>query len=212
LLNLARGSHRRGLGALRASRPLSPEGEPTDGEGPAPLRLVRPLLLLSRSETARFCRERGLPVWPDASNDDLRFRRNRVRAEILPVLEELHPGAVARISALAGRLAEEEEQAGELAALALRALALPPGEAGAAGPQALQREGFTALSPAGQRRLLQLWIRGRCGRGLAAPQLEELVAALAPGRGPGMRDLAGGWRLCWDRRTVGLRYPERSDG
>jgi tRNA(Ile)-lysidine synthase len=217
LLNLARGSHRRGLASLRASRPLTAQPDPAGGgargaeAGQAGLRLVRPLLIFSRRETACFCRREGVPVWTDASNEDPRFARNRVRAEVLPVLECLHPGATRRISALAGRLAEEEGLLEELGGLALAALEIGAGlPAGAAA--ALRRQALARLSVAGQRRLLQAWLVARSGRGLAAAQLEELVAALAPGRPPGRRDLAGGWRLLWDRRTLALHPPDRRDG
>jgi len=208
LLNLARGSHRRGLASLRASRPLHDRDPGHCGGSPL---LVRPLLIFCRSDTARFCRERGVPVWVDGSNDDLRFRRNRLRAAVMPVLEELHPGASQRISAQAERLAEEEDLAEELVDLVLGALATPqdPAEAPRTG---LRRRELMALSVANQRRLLRRWIARATGRGLAAAPLEDLLARLAPERGSGSGDLAGGWRLCWDRTRLELVSPEEPHG
>ena len=74
LLQLARGSHRRGLASLRPQRPLT-----------AALTLVRPLLLFTRAETSQIHAQLGLPLWPDASNADPRYSRNRLREEVLPV-------------------------------------------------------------------------------------------------------------------------------
>jgi tRNA(Ile)-lysidine synthase len=188
LLHLARGSHRRGLASLRATRPLA--------EG---CWLVRPLLLFSRGDTARICRRRALPVWIDPSNADPRFSRNRLRADVLPVLEELHPGATRRIAATAEGLAEEEDQADELVAIALRALttAADRPDAGQVGPS-LSRRGLLALQPANQRRLLQAWLRQNWGSSLDNGNLEQLMARIRMERGSGSQNLANGWHLRWD--------------
>ena len=193
LLNLARGSHLRGLASLRASRPLQ-SGLPM----PA---LVRPLLLFSRADTARICRSHGLPVWLDPGNDDPRHARNRMRSEVLPVLEELHPGASRRISTLAERLAQESDCGDELLSLALEALILPPPDHAAA---ALCRRRLTAQTLASQRLLLQHWLRCHWGRNLASEPLDQMLAALPPARGSGRMDLAEGWQLRWEPSTLVL--------
>ena len=197
LLHLARGSHRRGLASLRASRPLA------DG-----CWLVRPLLPFSRQDTARICRERGLPIWIDTSNADPRFSRNRVRAEVLPVLEEMHPGASWRIAATAERLAEDEEQDNELVAIALDALAAPVESAD--GAVSLARRPLVALQTANQRRLLQAWLRRHWGRVLPAADLEKLISRIPMERGSGRQDLAQGWHLRWDRCHLTLSPPPPS--
>jgi tRNA(Ile)-lysidine synthase len=193
LLNLARGSHRRGLTTPRSRRALH-------GTAGAP-QLVRPLLRFSRDDTTRLCRTLALPVWADASNDDPRFARNRVRAEVLPVLETLHPGAAQRISALAERWGRELEREEELQALALQGLnRAAPAPARAA----LARRSLTALAPANQARLLQHWVQEHTGRPLASEVLAELVARLPAERGNGRMDLANGWRLYWEPSTLVL--------
>jgi tRNA(Ile)-lysidine synthetase-like protein len=53
--------------------------------------VVRPLLGRRRAETEAYCRAVGLPVREDGSNPDT--KRGLIRAEILPLLRELHPGA-----------------------------------------------------------------------------------------------------------------------
>ena len=194
LLNLARGSHRRGLAALRASRPLA------DG-----CWLVRPLLPFSRTDTARICRERGLPVWIDSSNDELRFSRNRLRAEVMPVLEELHPGATTRIAATAERLAQDEDQEEELLGMVLTVLAAPA-DAGDGTPS-LARRPLVALHPANQRRLLQEWLRRHWGKTLPAKNIEQLLARIPRDQGSGEEDLQHGWHLRWDDRRLTLLPP-----
>ena len=189
LLQLARGSHRRGLASLRPQRPLTAE-----------LTLVRPLLLFSRRETGQIHAQLDLPLWPDASNEEPRYSRNRLRQEVLPVLEQLHPGASRRISGGAERLAQEEESQQELMGLALTGLlAETP-----APDLALRRRALVALAPANQRRLLQHWL-GRQGlNNLPAQQIDVLLGRMASGRGPGSSDLREGLRLQWDRQHLWL--------
>ena len=53
------------------------------------MQLVRPLLAVHRRDTAAFCAARGLPICEDPTNaSPLHARRNRVRLELLPMLEQ----------------------------------------------------------------------------------------------------------------------------
>ena len=70
LINLLRGSGTRGLAGM----------QPT---------AQRPLLHIRRSETEALCNALGIAVFNDPSNDDERFQRNRIRHEVLPLLESL---------------------------------------------------------------------------------------------------------------------------
>src|SRR3989442_1454840 len=54
--------------------------------------IIRPLLEVSHAETVAYCRQHGLVPLEDASNSDARFLRNRIRHELLPLLESMHPG------------------------------------------------------------------------------------------------------------------------
>ena len=76
LLNLMRGAALDGLSGMAAG-PTPPAGRPA---------VRRPLLGLRRTETVALCRAAGLDPVADPSNDDPRFRRNRVRTEVLPLL------------------------------------------------------------------------------------------------------------------------------
>ena len=50
------------------------------------LTLVRPLLALSRHDVKQLCQFWGMPIYPDRTNEQLRFSRNRVRKQLLPML------------------------------------------------------------------------------------------------------------------------------
>ncbi|MCP9927164.1 tRNA lysidine(34) synthetase TilS [Cyanobium sp. CH-040] len=191
LLNLARGSHRRGLGSLRRRRTLEP-----------PVELVRPLLDFDRADTARLCRSLALPVWSDASNSDPRFSRNRLRLEVGPVLNSLHPGADRRIARAAEQLAEAEDAAAELLRLALEPLQAPapPGAVGAG----LRRGRLAGLGRGNQSQLLQSWLEQASGRRWPARSLEAVLDRLPPERGPGGADLGHGWHLHWQGTTLWL--------
>ena len=199
LLQLARGSHAAGLGSLRRQRPLSAGSTIT---------LVRPLLDLSRRETLAICERWGLPLWTDPSNANPRFSRNRVRAEVLPVLEALHPGASQRISALSERLAAEQDAGDDLTDLGLRALTSTTPETA----ERLDRRALMALHPANQRRLLHRWLEQHSGHTLAARSLDALLLQLAPMRGPGSWALPHGQALHWDREHLWLSHPSSKQG
>ncbi len=72
--------------------------------------LRHPILGLRRAETHAFCRSLGLAVVEDPTNTDPRFRRNRVRNELLPLANEVFERDVVPI------LSRSAEQFRELAA------------------------------------------------------------------------------------------------
>lgn len=67
-------------------------------------RILRPLLEVSRAQINDFIIQSDLPYVEDESNAEPLYARNRIRCELLPLLEELSPGSVERIAATAGRL------------------------------------------------------------------------------------------------------------
>ena len=75
------------LDSLRLTPPL-PDGQDIDG-----LCLVRPLLEVARRDIEAYCSEHALQPRFDRSNLDTTFYRNRLRHELLPVLETYNPKA-----------------------------------------------------------------------------------------------------------------------
>jgi tRNA(Ile)-lysidine synthase len=82
-------------------------------------RLIRPLLGVTREQTAAYCKERGLRWRDDASNDDQRFARARVRHGVVPALRAVHPAAEANVLRTALLLREETELLEELVSVEL---------------------------------------------------------------------------------------------
>jgi tRNA(Ile)-lysidine synthase len=72
-------------------------------------RLIRPLLAVSREQTAAYCEARSLQWREDESNDDRRYARARVRHELVPALRAVHPAAEANVLRTAALLREETE-------------------------------------------------------------------------------------------------------
>lgn len=100
LLGLGRGSGARSLAGMRAWR--APWG--------------RPLLGVRRSETVGTCTELGLPAHADPHNRDPRFTRVRLRAEVIPLLDDvLHGGVVQALARTATALQSDVAALDEIA-------------------------------------------------------------------------------------------------
>jgi tRNA(Ile)-lysidine synthase len=72
-------------------------------------RLVRPLLGVTREETAAWCRARGLRWREDATNATDWYARGRVRAALVPALRAVHPAAERNVVRTAELLRDEAE-------------------------------------------------------------------------------------------------------
>ncbi len=84
--------------------------------------LLRPLLGVRRAETRACCAVLGLAWRSDPANADQRLLRNAVRQRVLPLLEELRPGAAAALARTAALARDERAWMDALAAEALAAL------------------------------------------------------------------------------------------
>lgn len=71
--------------------------------------LVRPLLSVTRDETAAYCRWRGLAWREDESNQSDAYARVRVRSSLVPALRAIHPAAEANVLRLAAILRDEAD-------------------------------------------------------------------------------------------------------
>ena len=106
-----------------------------------------PILGLRRSETVALCEALGLVPVADPSNADPRFRRNRVRHELLPLCSEVAGRDVVPILARQAEMLGAEgrlldQLADEIDAADSRALAAaPPSLARRAARRWLRREG-----------------------------------------------------------------------
>ena len=86
LMHLIRGTGTRGLRGLQPSSQWQSPG--------IILTVIRPLLPVSREETADYCRYHQLKPRLDASNLSLSPLRNRIRQQLLPLLQSYNPQVV----------------------------------------------------------------------------------------------------------------------
>jgi tRNA(Ile)-lysidine synthase len=165
------------------------------GMRPRDGRLVRPLLDVTRAETAAYCTGRGLPWVEDATNSSPVYARNRVRAGLVPALEAIHPAAVENVVRTATLLRAESEV---LDALVDEALA---------GGDAITADRLGQLPPPLCRLVVQRLADAAAGAPVpgAAARAEE-VAALAEGAA---LDLGAGVRA---RRRAGEIRMRPSEG
>ena len=141
--------------------------------------VVRPLLGVTRAQTAAYCTARGLAWREDASNASPAYARNRARAGLVPALRELHPAAEANVVRTAELLRDEAAVLDEVVGTVL------------AGRDEIAVEHLAALPPA----LARLVVRR------LAEDASGALCARAPGRvaellrlGDGALDLGDGAR------------------
>ncbi len=154
LVNLLRGAGMRGMSGMKS--------------GPS-----HPILNLRRSETVALCEALGISVFHDPSNDDDRFQRNRIRHEVLPLLQSVSQRDVISVIGRQAELLRDDD-----ALLDEFARALDPTDAKAisTAPQALAR------------RALRIWLAHPYPPDLATI---ERVLCVARGETPGC-DIGGG--------------------
>ena len=173
VLNALRGSGLDGVAAMR----------PSDR---------RPILGLRRHETRGLCEALGLATVEDPSNDDPRFRRNRVRHEVMPLLDDIAERDVVPLLVRLSELAREATDHLELAAAAL-----DPTDAAA----------IAGAEPELARRAVRRWLRttnpdrhppsrATVDRVLAVARVEERAA-----------DVGRGWRVERTRGRLRLQPP-----
>jgi tRNA(Ile)-lysidine synthase len=161
-------------------------------------RILRPLLAAARAEIEAYLTALAQPWREDSSNRHVTFTRNRIRHELLPLLEGWNPQLREHLAHMAA-LAREEEAwwQAELARVAPQLL-LPGrpirGGGRAAGIDPAQSLSidvtrFTALPPALQRRLLR-YAAMQLGASPDFPSTEAIRALALTGRAGQRRELA----------------------
>jgi tRNA(Ile)-lysidine synthase len=120
-------------------------------------RLVRPVLGVRRARLRRFLEERGVPWREDPSNEDPSSRRVRVRTEVLPLLDDLAPGASERLARLATVQGDVAALVCAEARLRLRGLAAGAGPGDE--PPELDQGVLARLPPALQREAIAELLR-----------------------------------------------------
>lgn len=133
--------------------------------------LIRPLLEFTREETEAYCTGRGLRWRDDESNESSAYARNRIRREVIPAFERIHPAAQDNLLALAGVLRDEADVLDEVVAAALD------------GREEIELARLRELAPAVRRLIVQRLADSTIDRPAAgiARRAEE-IAALGEGQ------------------------------
>lgn len=161
LLNLMRGSGLPGLAGIGGLRPFGPGC------------LVRPLLGLPLSALTDYARRHDLRWIDDPSNEDLRYDRNFIRSEVLPLLASRWPAVSARLRRSAELSGEASGLLDDLAAIDIEALG---------GPARLDLGGLRMLSGARQRNVIRHAVRRLGLPPPPATRLYQAVHELLPAR------------------------------
>lgn len=165
LLGLGRGSGARSIAGMRPYDP--PWG--------------RPLLGVRRAVTVGVCEELGLVPWHDPHNGDPRYTRVRLRAEVLPLLEEVLGGGVAEaLTRTASALREDTEALDGLAADALGAVV-----AGVGLDARLDAWRLSEVPSALRRRVIRRWLLGGGASDLTDGQIRGVDRLVVDWRGRG---------------------------
>jgi len=133
----------------------------------AGLEWFRPLLSVPGQALRDWLRLRGLSWIEDPTNADPGYTRNRIRAQLLPVLEQVFPQFRNTFARSSAHCAQASELLNEQAAADLQMVGVPPAI------KALQR-----LSKARLGNVLRYWLRVAHGTTPTAAQLAQLVAQL----------------------------------
>lgn len=195
LLRLIRGAGPRGLAGIR----------------PRAGRIIRPLLDVSRAEIREYISERGLGFREDASNEDVRIPRNRVRHELIPYLQrEFSPGIVdvlARESALARD--DEDRLQHEAIDLASTVVLM----SSQAEPRVeLDTAVLTSLHPALASRIVRIALANLAGERFVGFEHVEAVLALARSGSEGAAISLPGQQVVRRADRIVLRAEPRRDG
>ena len=196
LYNLIRGAGTDGLGTLRWRRPLTSTARLDPGDNlkakqPQPITLARPLLDFTRAETAQFCHDQHIPVWADSSNQDLNFRRNRIRLELMPYLRShFNPQSEQALAQLAEITAADIDylnaQTAKLYGQIIR-------ESNDGQSWTIQREALKAEPRSLQRRVIRQLLYHVLPDSPNFAQVEKLLALLSAGNRSRTDPYPGGW-------------------
>lgn len=203
LMRLIRGT---GLDGLRGMLPRASVPETNRAD----LSLIRPFLSLSRRQIRVYARDHQIEPRHDPSNEDTRYTRNRIRHQILPLLETFNPEVKSALARLAESACEDYA--------ALTTLA-PPVHMTFEGAS-ISREAFLNAPPAGAALSLRQAVE------VVGPEAELSFVRLGQVRRwivegkNGEQDLSGGlriglregWISVFDPRVYPPAFPSMSPG
>lgn len=162
LLNALRGAGVAGLRGIAARRYL---GETL---------LLRPLLGYSRSQLESYASENEVAWFNDPSNQDLRYDRNYLRKEVMPLFAKRWSNVQDALATSSEIQAETQVLLGEIAQQDFASLKLP----GSRGDVRIDVAGLALLSPGRGKNLIRYWVEKAGLVVLPHARLEELMQQL----------------------------------
>lgn len=184
-LNLLRGTGTAGLGGMRSQTPLR--------VGKAEFILHRPMLGIRRESISGYITSCRIPFREDASNQDTRHTRNRIRRDALPHLRKLFSANIDEAILRTSIILQDEEAW-------MQTLVPAPAES-------LACEELRAMPKALRRRLILRWLREQ---NVPEPGFAEIerVLGLLDIEGPAKVNLPGGWHARRRNKVVFLERPQ----
>ena len=197
LMHFIRGSGIQGLRGLKAAAPI-PYGDREDG-----IWVVRPLLEVTRQETAAYCIGHNLNPRRDTSNDQVRFLRNRIRLELIPLLRQYNTDIDSALLRLADLAGEDADFMDEQAALVCNAAVTSEGCL-----TCLDSGKLRGLPLALQRRVFRIVLEKSYGslRDIEAAHVDSLVRLMFSNTGRSV-NLPGGIVAANERNRMVVSAP-----
>jgi tRNA(Ile)-lysidine synthase len=183
LIRLARGSGSKGIAGIG---PASMRGD---------LKIIRPIICLTRTEVIEYLSINSITHIEDESNADTRFTRNRVRAEVIPVLREINPKLSDHALELAEDLRRDDDYITQQSKAFLAAAEFAPDNL------RFDRAAFSALHPAVASRVL-ISSAEAMGIGLYREHINEALKLTAANKGGWTLEFPKGLRLTCKRNIL----------
>jgi tRNA(Ile)-lysidine synthase len=197
LLHLLRGSGLRGAAAMSEISMISiPWWGNADGQ--IAIQLWRPLLSESRSTVRQYALKTGLEPIEDPSNRDPVFLRNRIRHEVVPLLQSINPDVSAMLGRYASIAGEEDLILDQLSATAFQRCESCDGGLVVA---SLLNEALPI-----QRRVIRAWLLESDFSGeLSFERVAAVVGLARRRRGGTAVELGVGWSVSYQRGMLTVK-------
>ena len=155
--------------------------------------IIRPMLFADKAMILDYVKKQNLSFRTDESNNELIYKRNKLRNIVFPILKELNPSVVKTLNENAGRISQSfdfyEQKLNEILSNIVKQ---PTEEVQTIAIAALQNTGFTEL-------LLFEWLRPY---GFTEDVLQNVYEVLSAQSGK--RFIAGEYELLKDREMLVL--------
>ena len=185
------------MAILRGSGPLGLAGIAPFRQN----RIIRPLIHIRRSEIKAYAQKNNIPWTVDASNQDLRLMRNRIRHHLLPLIaSEYNPRIAKQLSQLADVMRTEEDWIDGLITTAYTDAIITHREGGLV----FNANTLKKMHPALVRRLIRRALLDVCGtlRRISFAHIQNVQELLWKGADGKTVHLPRGIRICLDQNQL----------